>query len=266
MLRSPRTIHQLLRQPVIHDGLLLRTALRRNFTGAPNRSIANVASESRVPLQQRSFATSVFRPSNHARLPRTWRNTAFRNGGSRRHNSTGHEQPSQPRTMSDRMKEMSRKYGWIVVGIYLGLSVLDFPFCFLAVKWFGTERIAEIEHAIIDGFWGIVEKGFPALKEKREHKQKLERLANEATREGDGAGIVEYAQGNGKVEEPSMSSDCTHETIWPHTDYDRRHLDPTPPRIRRAQVPYLLPHSSYPRRDSQGRQDAAEMGLEYRQD
>lgn len=96
------------------------------------------------------------------------------------------------------------------MGIYLGLSVLDFPFCFLAVKWFGTERIAEIEHAIIDGFWGIVEKGFPALKEKREHKQELERLANEATREGDGAGIVEYAQGNGKVEEPSELAHCRH--------------------------------------------------------
>lgn len=29
------------------------------------------------------------------------------------------------------------------MGVYLALSVLDFPFCFLLVKWAGTERIGE---------------------------------------------------------------------------------------------------------------------------
>lgn len=90
------------------------------------------------------------------------------------------------------MKEMSRKYGWIVVGIYLGLSVLDFPFCFLAVRWFGTERIAEIEHAIIDGFWGIVEKAVPSLKERREEKEALA-MAEDAVREG-GDAVVQDAK------------------------------------------------------------------------
>lgn len=94
--------------------------------------------------------------------------------------------------MSDRMKAMSRKYGWIVVGIYLGLSVLDFPFCFLAVRWFGTERIAEVEHAIIDRFWGLVEKAVPSLKERREQKEALA-MAEDAVREG-GDAVVQDAK------------------------------------------------------------------------
>jgi len=76
--------------------------------------------------------------------------------------------------MSDRMKEMSKKYGWVVVGTYLGLSVLDYPFCFLAVRWFGTERIAEVEHAILSHVWVAAEKVVPGMRERREEKEAQE--------------------------------------------------------------------------------------------
>jgi hypothetical protein len=42
------------------------------------------------------------------------------------------------------MKKLSREYGWSAVGIYLALSVLDFPFCFLLVRTVGTEKIGEL--------------------------------------------------------------------------------------------------------------------------
>ncbi|EME84294.1 uncharacterized protein MYCFIDRAFT_111645, partial [Pseudocercospora fijiensis CIRAD86] len=102
------------------------------------------------------------------------------------------EAPKAKRTLSDRMKDMSRKYGWTVTGIYLGLSVLDFPFCFLAVRWFGTERIAGVEHAIVDGFWGLVEKVIPSLTERRLQKQAAE--AAEAAQEASDA-VAEDAKG-----------------------------------------------------------------------
>lgn len=35
------------------------------------------------------------------------------------------------------------------MGVYLALSVLDFPFCFLLVRIVGTDRIGEIEHYIV---------------------------------------------------------------------------------------------------------------------
>ena len=52
--------------------------------------------------------------------------------------------------------------------MYLGLSALDFPFCFLAVRLLGTERIGRWEHAIVDGFWSIVSVPFPTLRPQPE--------------------------------------------------------------------------------------------------
>jgi N-terminal acetyltransferase 2 len=43
------------------------------------------------------------------------------------------------------------------VAVYFGLSALDFPFCFLAVRLIGTEKIAEAEAWIVDGFWSLMD-------------------------------------------------------------------------------------------------------------
>lgn len=48
------------------------------------------------------------------------------------------------------MKTLSREYGWSALGVYLALSVLDFPFCFAAVRLFGVERIGYYEHVIVE--------------------------------------------------------------------------------------------------------------------
>lgn len=47
-------------------------------------------------------------------------------------------------SLSGRLKKLSREYGWAAVGIYLALSVLDFPFCFLLVRTVGTEKIGTL--------------------------------------------------------------------------------------------------------------------------
>lgn len=46
-------------------------------------------------------------------------------------------------TLGARLKKLTREYGWVTVGVYLGLSVLDFPFCFLLVKTAGPDRIGK---------------------------------------------------------------------------------------------------------------------------
>lgn len=38
----------------------------------------------------------------------------------------------------------------------MALSALDFPFCFLAVRMLGTERIGQWEHAVVSAFWKVV--------------------------------------------------------------------------------------------------------------
>ncbi|KAI1284115.1 hypothetical protein F5Y07DRAFT_100683 [Xylaria sp. FL0933] len=55
----------------------------------------------------------------------------------------------EPQGLSARLKKLSREYGWAAVGVYLGLSVLDFPFCFLLVRVVGTDRIGELEHWVV---------------------------------------------------------------------------------------------------------------------
>lgn len=57
---------------------------------------------------------------------------------------------SQKTSFSQRMQKLSREYGWAALGVYLGLSALDFPFCFLAVRYLGAEKIAHYEHIVIE--------------------------------------------------------------------------------------------------------------------
>ncbi|KAF5017537.1 hypothetical protein F66182_10524 [Fusarium sp. NRRL 66182] len=53
-------------------------------------------------------------------------------------------------SFSQRMKNLSREYGWSALGVYLALSALDFPFCFAAVRLFGVERIGHYEHVVVE--------------------------------------------------------------------------------------------------------------------
>lgn len=48
------------------------------------------------------------------------------------------------------MRKLSREYGWAGLGVYLALTAIDFPFCFLLVRWLGTDRIGRWEHIAID--------------------------------------------------------------------------------------------------------------------
>lgn len=64
--------------------------------------------------------------------------------------------PPQKQTLSARLKHLSKEYGYSALGVYLALSALDFPFCFLAVRTIGTERIGEYEHVAVEklrGWW-----------------------------------------------------------------------------------------------------------------
>lgn len=82
------------------------------------------------------------------------------------------------------MKKLSREYGWVGLGVYLGLSVLDFPLCFLLVRTVGVERIGacsawvcgtltttdrasgDVEHSIASG----VKQLIPQAVEDRWHE------------------------------------------------------------------------------------------------
>jgi Protein of unknown function (DUF1279) len=46
-------------------------------------------------------------------------------------------------SLGQRMRKLSREYGWSALGVYLVLTALDLPFCYLFVGYLGTERIGK---------------------------------------------------------------------------------------------------------------------------
>lgn len=157
---------QLLRQKPIQESV---------FQAATRRTLVK-----QTPLRQKpsAFSRTYFtaRPTKPQSL-RSWQATyrdmllrSFRNfrsyssKSSPRLNPTPHLGSPEPTGIKARMKKLSKEYGWVALGVYLGLSVLDFPFCFLAVRMAGPERIGQIEHAILSSIksytaplWKMVE-------------------------------------------------------------------------------------------------------------
>ena len=68
------------------------------------------------------------------------------------------------KSFSQRLKGLTRKYGWAAVGTYFALSVLDYPFFFLAVRAAGTERIGQYEHSLAEWIKRTIPFEIPKIK------------------------------------------------------------------------------------------------------
>lgn len=58
--------------------------------------------------------------------------------------------PPPPLSLSQRLRKLSREYGWAAFGVYMLFTALDFPFCFAAVRYLGADRIGRYEHAVVE--------------------------------------------------------------------------------------------------------------------
>ncbi|KAJ5144108.1 uncharacterized protein N7515_002895 [Penicillium bovifimosum] len=94
----------------------------------------------------RTYTTAPFRqPRTPFRtLPNRRFNSNFSGAG-----ASSKAKAEETLTLSQRLKKLSREYGWAALGVYLGLSALDFPFCFAAVRLLGVERIGYYEHVVV---------------------------------------------------------------------------------------------------------------------
>lgn len=61
------------------------------------------------------------------------------------------------------------------------LTVLDFPFCFLAVRGLGTERIAHYEHVVVEAVMNVVRIPFPNLGKRNNEGAPINDEAAEST-------------------------------------------------------------------------------------
>lgn len=71
----------------------------------------------------------------------------FRFSGWRRNTTQNGTQ--EKLTLSQKLKRLSKEYGWSAVGVYFALSILDFPLCFLLVRIVGTDTIGKVEHYVV---------------------------------------------------------------------------------------------------------------------
>lgn len=76
--------------------------------------------------------------------------------------------PEPAPSLSQRLKKLSREYGWLALGVYLGLTALDFPFCFLAVRMLGTDKIGHYEHVAVEAVKSVIRIPFPSIGKKAE--------------------------------------------------------------------------------------------------
>ncbi|KAL1893380.1 DUF1279 superfamily [Ceratocystis pirilliformis] len=109
------------------------------------------------------------------------------------------EGKEQAQTLGQRLKILSKQYGWVALGVYLGLSMLDFPFCFLLVRVAGPERIGHLENVVVSAVSSVIPDSVKPFYHECKAKLK-QRRTNEAEREGS-----EDGSNDGEVESKGAS-------------------------------------------------------------
>ncbi|KAG5981068.1 hypothetical protein E4U55_003342 [Claviceps digitariae] len=182
------------------------TWVRRAFNNAQSgiregqRQQQNQARRLYLHSLQGTTCTWTSRPGlTFARLQRR----GFRFSGWRRNTTQNGAQ--EKLSLSQRLKRLSKEYGWSAVGVYLALSVLDFPFCFLLVRVVGTDTIGRVEHYVVSS----VSQFIPEIVRQKWHdywhstkSTEVETLSNDAPSDkAEMAGsVVEKAQQHHKEE------------------------------------------------------------------
>lgn len=142
---------------------------------------------SRIPNTTLERSVLLYFRHQRAALARRFRSARFKSDkpNPQHHDPTPHLGSPEPApSLSQRLKQLSREYGWTAVGVYFGLSLLDFPFCFLAVRLLGTERIGHYEDIVKDAFWTLVRLAFPEAGTKSTETTTASELAEAAASEG----------------------------------------------------------------------------------
>ncbi|KIH93137.1 peptide alpha-n-acetyltransferase [Sporothrix brasiliensis 5110] len=168
--RSVRALDVLLQQPSAQPAMLVLqqrggAAAARNGVAQAGKQVwrrpATRSIASSTPKAPTTSATHQFRSSTFfTRAPprRTFHSSRTRRSHDGAKGGAGDAAgpksgpgaaPAEKLTLSQRFKKLSREYGWTAVGVYFGLSLLDFPFCFLLVRTLGTDRIAAAEEYVV---------------------------------------------------------------------------------------------------------------------
>ncbi|KAI9038518.1 uncharacterized protein KD926_010731 [Aspergillus affinis] len=114
---------------------------------------------------------------NFARRPQSASFRRFFNSSSKRYSS----QSGETGSLSQRLKTLSREYGWSALWVYLLLSAMDFPICFAAVRLLGVDRIGHYEHVILESVKGAIDTVWPSAPETPTAESQSETPKSEAS-------------------------------------------------------------------------------------
>ncbi|PYH41805.1 uncharacterized protein BP01DRAFT_359998 [Aspergillus saccharolyticus JOP 1030-1] len=97
-------------------------------------------------------------------------------------------QPQQPGvSLSQRLRNLSKEYGWSALWVYLLLSAMDFPICFAAVRLLGVDRIGHYEHVIVESVKGVVDTVWPITQDVNENSDQNKALTSRPESQEDAA-------------------------------------------------------------------------------
>jgi hypothetical protein len=112
------------------------------------------------------------------------------------------------------MRKLSREYGYSALGVYLLLSALDFPLCFVTVRTLGTDTIGRWEHAALEWLWSVVPRRlFPFSSSSSSSSSDSAAAAHEAATSGaaaaedGGAGALAVARAEQQQQQEAAVTD-----------------------------------------------------------
>jgi N-terminal acetyltransferase 2 len=132
----------------------LSTAFRR--TAAAFTSTANPVLRKTIQNQAQPLLRST-----------PFTRTAFRSyrQQSKRHYSSSSAPSSGSLSFTQRLKALSKEYGYTALGVYLLISALDFPVCFVAVRLIGADVVGEYEEKAVGWIRSVLPEGWLKKKE-----------------------------------------------------------------------------------------------------
>ena len=120
---------------------LLRRPAARNISTQPTMRPSQSSSSSSPFHSSRTQPRRTFHSSRTRRSQEGPKGGAAGEAGEAGRTGPSSSAAAESLTLKQRIKKLSREYGWTAVGVYFGLSLLDFPFCFLLVRTLGTDRV-----------------------------------------------------------------------------------------------------------------------------
>ncbi|EIM20650.1 hypothetical protein WALSEDRAFT_60780 [Wallemia mellicola CBS 633.66] len=82
-----------------------------------------------------------------------------------------------PQSLGQRFKQLSQKYGWVAVGVYGAISVLDFSIAFTAVNVIGADKVKLLEDKLLSCFGINTDKDSEKDENTKEERNSLWAMA-----------------------------------------------------------------------------------------